>query len=87
MWNFIAADAPASDALYACYSAQRALRDAITAHEEASAALVPLIAESQWHAKGVMALHELLIELKARAAGEIGELENRLHEVGALVAQ
>ncbi|WP_417509437.1 hypothetical protein [Microbacterium sp.] len=86
MWNFIAAAAPASDALFACYSAQRALRDAIAAHEEAAAALVPLIADSEWHAKGVMALHELLIDLRARTAGEALELENRLYEVQALVA-
>ncbi|MGP6169929.1 hypothetical protein ACTU6V_01820 [Microbacterium sp. A204] len=86
MLNFIAADALASDALFACCSAQRALRDAIAAHEEAAAALVPLIADSEWHAKGVMALHELLIDLRARTAGEVGELENRLHEVQTLLA-
>lgn len=86
MLNFIAVDTFASDALHACYSAQRALSDAIAAHEEAAAALAPLIADSQWHAKGVMALHELLIDLKARAAAEVAELENRLHEVRALVA-
>jgi hypothetical protein len=86
MLNFLAADALGSSALYDCYCAQGALREAITAHEDAATALVPLIADSEWHAKGVMALHELLVELKARTAGESGELENRLHEVRTLIA-
>ena len=86
MWNFVVAEAPACTVMYDCYAAQVALREAVAAHDEAVASLVPLIADSQWHAKGVMALHELLIDLKARTAEEAGQLENRLHEVRMLVA-
>ena len=86
MLNIIAADALASAALYDCYCAQGALREAITAHEDAASALVPLIADSEWHAKGVMALNELLVDLKARTATEAGELENRLYELQSVIA-
>jgi len=85
MLNLLTA-AYSSDAMWAWYSARYALRDAITALEDAGAALRPLIAATEWHAKGVMALHELIIELNARTTAEVGELENRFREIGSLVA-
>lgn len=86
MLNFIAAEALASDALFSWYSAQRAVRDAIADLEDAGGALLPLVADSEWHAKGVMALYELIIDLKARAASEVGELSSRLWEIETLAA-
>ncbi|WP_194421000.1 hypothetical protein [Microbacterium abyssi] len=86
MLNFVAAEAWSSDALWSWYAGRRALQDALAALEDAGAALLPLVADSEWHAKGVMALHELIVELRARTASEVGELENRLWEIDALVA-
>lgn len=86
MLNFIASEAWASDGLWAWYSARQAVDEAIIALEDAGAALLPLIEQSEWHAKGVMALHELIIELRARAAAEVGELSSRLSEIDALAA-
>ena len=84
MLNIVAAEAWASDALWSWYSAQRAVRDAIAELEDAGAALLPLIDASQWHAEGVMALHELIVEARARTVAEIGELSGRLYEIEAL---
>lgn len=86
MLNIIAADAWTSDALWAWYCARGALSDAIAELETAGAALGPLVEETQWHAQGVLALHELVIELRARTAAEVGELNGRLFEVDALGA-
>ncbi|WP_404436565.1 hypothetical protein LG322_15090 [Microbacterium aerolatum] len=85
MLNIVVAEAWSSDSLWFWYSAQRALRDAIVDLEDAGVALLPLIDASQWHAKGVMELHELLIEGRARAAAEIGELSTRLWEIETMV--
>lgn len=81
MLNVIAADAWSSDALWGWYCAQRAVRDALAALEDAGAALQPLVAESHWQAKGVMALHELIVDVRARTASEVGELDGRLREI------
>lgn len=86
MLNVIAADPWSTDALWSWYSAQRAVRDAIAALEDAGAALLPLIEASQWHAEGVMALHELIVEARARTASEIGELDGRLWEIQSMAA-
>ena len=86
MLNIIAADAWTSNAFWDWYCAQRAMNDAIAALEDAGAALLPLIDASAWHAKGVLALHELIIEARARTASEVGELSNRLQEIDSLVA-
>ena len=86
MLNFIVADAWSSDALWAWYSAQRAVRDAINLLDDARAVLVPLVADSEWHAKGVMALHELILDVKARTASEAGALESRIREIEMLAA-
>ena len=86
MLNVISADSWSTDALWTWYSAQRAVRDAIGALEDAGAALLPLIDASQWHAEGVMALHELIVEVRARTASEIGELDGRLWEIQSMVA-
>jgi hypothetical protein len=85
MLNVVAAEAWSSDALWFWYSAQRALRDAIAELEDAGAALMPLIDASEWHAQGVMALHELIVEERARTAAEIGDLSARLWEIETLV--
>ena len=84
MLNFIVAEAWSSDALWSWYSAQRAVRDAIAELEDAGSALMPLIEASQWHAKGVIALHELIVEARARTAAEIGELSGRLWEIESM---
>lgn len=86
MLNFIAPEAWTSEALWAWYSARHAVEEAIVALEDAGSALLPLIEQSQWHAQGVMALHELIGELRARAASEIGELNSRLWEIDTLAA-
>ena len=86
MLNFIAPEAWASEALWAWHSARQAVDEAIIALEDAGAALLPLIEQSEWHAKGVMALHELIIELKARTAAEVGELSSRLWEIDTLAS-
>lgn len=86
MLNIIAAEAWASDAVWNWFSAQRAVNEAITALEDAGAALLPLVAESEWHAEGAAALHELILELRARAASEAGELSSRLWEIEAMAA-
>ncbi|MGO2746958.1 hypothetical protein [Microbacterium sp.] len=86
MLNVIAADGWSSDALWAWYCAQRALREAAAVLEDAGTALVPLIADSEWQAKGVMALHELIVEMRARTASEVGELSARLWEIETMAA-
>lgn len=84
MLNFIAPEAWTSDALWAWYSAREAVDEAMIALEDAGTALLPLVEASQWQAKGVLALHELIIELKARTAAEVGELSSRLWEIDRL---
>lgn len=86
MLNVIAADAWGSDAVWSWYCARHAVGDAIVALEDAGAALLPLIDQSDWHAEGVRALHELILELRARTASEVGELSGRLWEIDALGA-
>jgi len=84
MLNIIAADDWGSDALWHWYCARNALDEALQALDGAGAALLPLVEQSAWHAKGVRALHELIIELRARTASEVGELSSRLWEIDAL---
>lgn len=86
MLNIIAADGWSSDALWAWYCARRALNEALSALEDVGAALLPLVDASEWQAKGVMALHELIVEARARTASEVGELNSRLWEIDALAA-
>lgn len=84
MLNIDSAGAWTSDNLWAWFSARRAVCDAISALEDAGASLLPLVAESDWHADGVRALHELIIELKDRATAETGQLGSRLWEIDAM---
>lgn len=86
MLNYIAPEAWTSEALWAWYSARHAVDEAIAALEDAGAGLLPLVEQSQWQAKGVMALHELILELRARTASEVGELSSRLWEIDTLAA-
>lgn len=84
MLDYAPAEAWSSDALWSWFSAQRAVLDAIVALEDAGAALLPLIDTTRWHAQGVMALHELIIETRARTASELGELHTRAWEISSL---
>lgn len=84
MFTYDAAGAWTSDNLWAWFSAQRAISEAISALEDAGASLLPLVAASDWQAEGVRALHQLIIELKDRAAAETGQLSSRLWEIDAL---
>lgn len=59
----------------------RALEEGISELEDAGAALIPLIYDSEWQAAGVRSLHELIVELKTRTAVEISELGIRLWEI------
>ena len=60
------------------------MSEAISALEEAGAALLPLVAASDWQAEGVRALHELIIGLQDRADSEVAQLDSRLWEIEAL---
>ncbi len=84
MFNIDAAGAWSSDNLWAWYSARRAVCEAISALEDTGASLLPLVAESDWQAEGVRALHELIIDLKDRTAGECAQLGSRLWEIDAM---
>lgn len=84
MFNFIVADAWSSEGLWAWYCAQSAVSDAVAALEDAGTALTPLVADSEWHSKGVTALHELIVDMAARAASEVSALEDRLREIKTL---
>lgn len=86
MFNIISSGLWSSEATWVAFSARQRVQEAITALEEASAALVPLISASQWHAQGVMALHELICDLRARAVSEVGVLEIRVAEIDRLAA-
>lgn len=86
MLNITAAEPWASEALWAWSCARRAVCDAIGALEDAGAALQPLIDDSEWHAEGVRALHELIVELRARTVSEIDELRSTLWEIDAVAA-
>lgn len=86
MLNFIAAEAWTSQSLWDLACARRAVADAIDALEDAGAALMPLVGDSEWQAEGVRALHELIVEFRARAASDIGELRSRLWEIDASAA-
>lgn len=86
MQNFIAAEAVSSEALWAWFSARSAVDEAIGALEDAGAALRPLVEESDWQARGVQSLHLLIVDLKARATAEIGELTSRLWEIEAVAS-
>lgn len=86
MLNFIAAEAWASESLWVWHCARRAVADAIDALDDAGAALLPLVEASHWQADGVRALHELIVELRARTASDGGALHSRLWEIDALAA-
>lgn len=72
------------DELWARFAAERAIDDAIAALEEAGASLAPLIADTDWRAQGVRALHEELRAFSTGAAAEITQLRSRLWELGGV---
>ncbi|KDA05247.1 hypothetical protein DC31_03460 [Microbacterium sp. CH12i] len=84
MFNYDLAEAWSADSLLAWFSAQRAVAEAIDALEDGGAALLPLVSESDWHAQGMRALHELIVDLKDRVAAESGQLHSRLWELEAM---
>lgn len=83
MFTYDSAEAWTSDALWAWFSAQQSVSEAISALEDAGAALLPVAAASDWQAKGVRALHELIIGLQNEAAAEVAQLSSRLWEIEA----
>lgn len=62
-------------------AAARALAEAIEALQDAGTALLPLLADSDWQADGVRALHDLITELLDAGAAEVGVLLARQGEV------
>lgn len=81
MYSFAMAEPTASDQLWALFAALRAIDDAVIALEDAGAALLPLIADSEWNSDGVRALHELLENFKDRSLSEIAQLGSRTWEL------
>ena len=67
-------------------AALRELRTAMGALEEACAALVGLVDESNWQSDGVRALHELLAELQRLANGHLGAVRGKVWELEGVAA-
>ncbi|HCS61267.1 MAG TPA: hypothetical protein DIW46_07710 [Microbacterium sp.] len=86
MFNYDAPEAWPSENLWAWYSAQRNMMDAVDALESAGAGLFLLMATTDWQAEGVRALHELIIELRDRTSAEVAHVGSRLWETGILAA-
>lgn len=86
MFTYDAPEAWASNNLWAWFSAQRSMLEAVSALEEARGRLFLLMAASEWQAEGVRALHELIVELKERTDAEIVQVGSRLWETGVLAA-
>lgn len=61
----------------------REIGAAISVLEEAGAALVPLVDETDWQSSGLRALHGLLGGLRDGTGAEIGQLRVREWELGA----
>lgn len=86
MYSFAIAGAGSSDALWAWIVARREIESAIAALDEAGAALLTLVADSDWQSDGVRALHALLSDLRSRASAELASLferERELERIGA----
>ena len=86
MFTYDAAGVWTSDNLWAWFSAQNSVSEAISALEDAGASLLLLVAASEWQAEGVRALHELIVELKDRTGAECAQLGSRLWEIEASAA-
>lgn len=81
MYSFAMAGAGSSEALWAWFAARREIESAIAALDEAAAALVALVADSDWQSDGVRALHALLSDLRSRASAQIASLSERAREL------
>lgn len=81
MHSFTIAGGGSSDALWAWFAARREIESAIASLDEAGAALVTLVADSDWQSEGVRALHELLSGLRALTSAEIASLSEREWEL------
>lgn len=71
----------ASESLGAWFAAGRALDRALDAFETAGAALSGVVAETDWHADGVRALHTALGDLLSHIEVEHGRVAGRQWEL------
>ena len=81
MYAIDIAGAGSSAALWAWFAAGREIDGALAALDDAGAALLPLVAETDWHADGVRALHALLDDLRLQTEEERGRLSAREWEL------
>ncbi|WP_460798004.1 hypothetical protein [Microbacterium sp. GXF0217] len=73
----------APEQIWGWHTARRFVDDAIEALEDAAVALVPLVADTDWQAKGVRKLHETIESMTAECAAEESALRLRLWELEA----
>lgn len=73
----------APEQIWGWHAARRFINDAIEALEDAGVALVPLIADTDWQAKGVRKLHETIESVTAECASAESSLRVRLWELEA----
>ncbi|WP_243228546.1 hypothetical protein [Microbacterium sp. CIAB417] len=69
--------------LWGWHSARRSVSDALAALDEVGAALLPLIADTEWQAEGVRALHVEIESFSAQCASAAATLRARLWELEA----
>ncbi|WP_309104020.1 hypothetical protein [Microbacterium sp.] len=81
MYAIDIAQTGSSEALWAWFAAGREVDEALSELDAAGAALVPLVAETDWHADGVRALHTLLEDLRRQTESERGRLSARQWEL------
>ena len=74
----------APDQIWGWYAARRFVNDAIEALEQAGVALAPLVADTDWQAKGVRKLHETIESMSAEGAAGESSLRMRLWELEAV---
>jgi len=73
----------APEQIWGWHAARRFVNEAIEALEDAGVALVPLVADTDWQAKGVRKLHETIASLTAECASAESALRVRLWELEA----
>jgi hypothetical protein len=86
MYSFITAESWSSEGLWSWFVAGRETRAALDAVEEAAGSLHQLAADADWQAQGMRALHDLLVELQARAEALMAELHVRDWEITRVAA-
>ena len=85
MYSFVNTQSIGSDALWSWSSARRELDDALHTLDDAGAALVGLIDDSDWRSDGVRALNEVLSRVRQTVRVEVGQLRMRAGELDAAV--